>query len=77
MVCRWLARLAHAPEVEVVRDLRVYAQAADAEVFHYREKAGLEVDAVVQCNDGRCVGGRKGGCRRELANKGDSAMPIV
>ena len=37
----------------VVRDLRVYAQAADAEVFHYREKAGLEVDAIVQCNDGR------------------------
>ena len=37
----------------VVRDLRVYAQATDAEVFHYREKAGLEVDAIVQCNDGR------------------------
>ena len=40
-------------ESMVVRDLRVYAQAADAEVFHYREKAGLEVDAIVQCNDGR------------------------
>ena len=37
----------------VVRDLRVYAQAADAEVFHYREKGGLEVDAIVQANDGR------------------------
>lgn len=37
----------------VVRDLRVYAQAADAEVFHYREKGGLEVDAIVQTNDGR------------------------
>ncbi|MDE2943261.1 MAG: DUF4143 domain-containing protein [Gemmatimonadota bacterium] len=37
----------------VVRDLRVYAQAADADVFHYREKAGLEVDAIIQCNDGR------------------------
>ncbi len=24
------------------RDLRVYAQAADAHVFHYREKDGLE-----------------------------------
>lgn len=22
-------------------------------MFHYREKAGLEVDAIVQCNDGR------------------------
>ena len=40
-------------ESMVVRDLRVYAQAADAEVFHYREKAGLELDAIVQCNDGR------------------------
>lgn len=36
-----------------MRDLRVYAQAADAEVFHYREKGGLEVDAIVQANDGR------------------------
>ena len=40
-------------ESMVVRDLRVYAQATDAEVFHYREKGGLEVDAVVQANDGR------------------------
>ena len=37
----------------VVRDLRVYAQAADAEVFHYREDGRLEVDAVVQARDGR------------------------
>ena len=40
-------------ESMVVRDLRVYAQAADAEVLHYREKGGLEVDAIVQANDGR------------------------
>ncbi len=39
-------------ESMVVRDLRVYAQATDAEVFHYREKSGLEVDAIVQANDG-------------------------
>ena len=37
----------------VIRDLRAYAQAADAQVFHYREKDGLEVDAVVQIADGR------------------------
>ena len=37
----------------VVRDLRVYAQANDAEVFHYREKGGLEVDAIVEADDGR------------------------
>lgn len=40
-------------EAMVVRDLRVYAQVAEAEVYHYREKAGLEVDAVVECDDGR------------------------
>ena len=40
-------------ESMVVRDLRIYAQASDAEVFHYREKGGLEVDAVVEADDGR------------------------
>ena len=40
-------------ESMVIRDLRVYAQAADAEVYHYREKEGLEVDAVVEAADGR------------------------
>ena len=37
----------------VIRDLRVYAQTVDARVFHYREKDGLEVDAVVEAADGR------------------------
>lgn len=37
----------------VIRDLRVYAQAADAHVFHYREKDGLEVDAIVEDANGR------------------------
>ena len=40
-------------ESMVVRDLRVYAQAIEAEVFHYREKGGLEVDAIVETDDGR------------------------
>ena len=40
-------------ESMVVRDLRVYAQATDAEVFHYREKDGLEVDAIVEDGEGR------------------------
>lgn len=40
-------------ESMVVRDLRVYAQASDATVFHYREKDGLEVDAVVEDAEGR------------------------
>jgi predicted AAA+ superfamily ATPase len=37
----------------VVRDLRVYAQRADARVFHYRDSGGLEVDAIVEAGDGR------------------------
>ena len=36
-----------------VRDLRVYAHAIDGEVFHYRDKGGLEADAVVHLKDGR------------------------
>jgi uncharacterized protein len=36
-----------------IRDLRVYADAIDGEVFHYRDKAGLESDAVIVLRDGR------------------------
>ncbi len=36
----------------VIRDLRVYAQALDATVFHYRDNNGLEADAVIQRRDG-------------------------
>jgi len=35
------------------RDLRVYAEANDGELFHYRDSSGLEADAVVVLNDGR------------------------
>jgi uncharacterized protein len=37
----------------VVRDLRIYAQAADAQVLHYRDSSGLEVDAIIEAGDGR------------------------
>lgn len=37
----------------VVRDLRVYAQAEDARVLHYRDNTDLEVDAVVEAADAR------------------------
>ena len=37
----------------VVRDLRIYAQASDAEVYHYRDNTGLEADAVIETGDGR------------------------
>lgn len=34
-----------------VRDLRVYAQPLDGQVFHYRDQTGLEVDAIVDTGD--------------------------
>lgn len=36
-----------------IRDLRVYAQTLDGEVFHYRDKNGLEADAIIHLKDGR------------------------
>lgn len=36
----------------VVRDVRVYADAADAAVYHYRDSDGLEVDIIVEARDG-------------------------
>jgi predicted AAA+ superfamily ATPase len=36
-----------------IRDLRVYADSLDGSVFHYRDKTGLEADAVLVLRDGR------------------------
>lgn len=35
------------------RDMRIYAQANDGEVYHFRDKNGLESDMIVALNDGR------------------------
>jgi predicted AAA+ superfamily ATPase len=35
-----------------VRDLRIYADAGDGRVFHYRDSRGLEIDTVVEYADG-------------------------
>lgn len=40
-------------ETLCVRDLRVYAEALDGDVYHYRDKSGLECDAVVHLRNGR------------------------
>lgn len=39
-------------ETLCVRDLRVFAQALDGEVYHYRDKTGLECDTVVHLRNG-------------------------
>ena len=36
-----------------VRDLRVYAQPLDGTVYHFRDKSGLECDAVIHLRNGR------------------------
>ncbi len=36
----------------VTHELRVYAQANDAKVYHYRDSSGLEVDSIVQKYNG-------------------------
>ncbi len=36
-----------------IRDLRIYAEAIDGKVFHYRDKSDLEVDAIIALADGR------------------------
>ena len=35
-----------------VRDLRIYAQSIGGEIYHYRDKSGLECDAVVHLRNG-------------------------
>ena len=39
-------------ETLAMRDLRVYADALDGQVYHYRDKNGLECDAIVHLRDG-------------------------
>lgn len=36
----------------VVRDLRVYAEALDGSLYHYRDSSGLECDTVLHRRDG-------------------------
>jgi predicted AAA+ superfamily ATPase len=40
-------------EALCTRDVRIYAQHNDGDVFHYRDKSGLEADLIVQLRDGR------------------------
>lgn len=39
-------------ESQVIHDLRIYAQANDAKVYHYQDSSGLEVDSIVQKYNG-------------------------
>ena len=39
-------------ESMVIHDLRVYGQANDAKVYHYRDSSGLEIDSILQKYNG-------------------------
>ncbi len=39
-------------ETLCARDLRVYAESIDGQVYHYRDKSGLECDAVIHLRNG-------------------------
>lgn len=39
-------------ETMAIRDLRVYTDALDGEVYHYRDRSGLECDAVIHLRNG-------------------------
>jgi len=40
-------------EALVIRDLRIYAEVLGGEVYRYKDKTGLEIDAIIQLQDGR------------------------
>lgn len=35
------------------RDLRIYAQTLDGDIFHYHDKSDLEADLIIRLHDGR------------------------
>ena len=40
-------------EALCIRDLRIYADSLDGNIYHYRDAKGVEVDAIIQVRDGR------------------------
>ena len=61
-------------ETLCVRDLRVYADALDGTVYHYRDKNGLECDAVLHLRNGKygLIEIKLGG--NELINEGAASL---
>ena len=65
-------------EVLAVRDLRVYAEANDAQVHYYRDNTGLEVDVIIEHSDGRWIAaGIKLGGGRAVWRRGRTAIPSL
>ncbi|MGI6258518.1 MAG: ATP-binding protein [Anaerolineaceae bacterium] len=43
-------------ESMALRDLRIYAQSLDGNLYHYRDRNGLEVDAIIHLPNGKWAG---------------------
>lgn len=37
----------------IIRDLKIYVEANDANLYHYRDKNDFEVDAIIHFNNGK------------------------
>lgn len=61
----------------VVRDLRIYAQAIGARVFHYHDNTGLEADAIVEAHDGRWAAFEVKLGRREIDNAAEALLRLA
>lgn len=64
-------------ETLCIRDLRVFADALDGQVFHFRDKNGLECDAVVHLRNGKygLVEVKLGGDK--LVNEGAASLLVL
>lgn len=40
-------------ENQVIKDLLVYVQALDGQLYFYRDANGLEIDAIIELNNGQ------------------------
>ena len=40
-------------EALVIRDLRIYAESINGKIYHYRDKNGLEADAIIHLDNGK------------------------
>ena len=58
-------------ESMAIRDLRIYADSLNGNVFYYRDKQGNEVDAIIELSDGRwgAVEIKMGSTEEDLAAK--------
>lgn len=61
----------------VIRDLKIYVQSLEGNVYNYRDKSGLEADAVIHLNDGRwgLIEIKHGGER--LINQGARTLQLL